>query len=53
MQPITGGKFAYIDDPIKAAHSIIEHIQKKREALGIHKKQERKLLDMKDRRDGV
>lgn len=45
-----GGGFYEIDDPLKAADKIIELIEKARESLGINKKAERKLLDMKDRR---
>lgn len=51
MENITGGKFAWIPDPVEAAESILEHIEKKRDALGINQKRERKLLDMKDRRE--
>ena len=39
------------EDPYEAAKQIIEVIDAKREALGINKKQERKLLDQKDRRE--
>jgi carbon-monoxide dehydrogenase catalytic subunit len=46
-----GAKFHYIPDPLEAADRIIELLNKKREALGINKKAERKLLDMKDRRE--
>lgn len=53
MENITGGKFAWIPDPIEAADSILEHIEKKRDALGINQQRERKLLDMKDRRELV
>ena len=45
-----GGKWAFERDPIKAAHMMIEHIEKKRDALGINKEKERKLYDMADRR---
>jgi len=45
-----GGKWAFERDPIKAAHMMIEHIEKKRDALGINKETERKLYDMEDRR---
>ena len=38
-------------DPIKAAHMMIEHIDKKREALGIDKARERILYDMAMRRE--
>lgn len=53
MEEITGGKFACIPDPVEAADSILEHIEKKRDALKINQKRERKLLDMKDRRELV
>ena len=33
LEEIVGGKFAFESDPIKAAHLMIEHIDKKREAL--------------------
>jgi carbon-monoxide dehydrogenase catalytic subunit len=45
-----GGKWAFERDPIKAAHMMIEHIEKKRDALGINVEKERKLYDMEDRR---
>jgi carbon-monoxide dehydrogenase catalytic subunit len=51
MEEITGGKFAWEADPVKAADMIMEHIEKKRDALGINQKRERKLLDMKERRE--
>ena len=53
MEGITGGKFAFIADPVEAANSIIEHIEKKRDALGINQKKERKLYDMKERSELV
>lgn len=46
-----GACFHLIEDPIKAADRIEEMILKKRDALGINKKAERKLFDMKDRRE--
>jgi len=46
-----GGFFEYIEDPLTAADRIEEIINGAREGLGINKKAERKLLDMKDRRD--
>ncbi|MCL2433728.1 MAG: anaerobic carbon-monoxide dehydrogenase catalytic subunit [Clostridia bacterium] len=46
-----GGCFHYIPDPMEAADRIVEIINGAREALGINKKAERKLLDMKDRRE--
>lgn len=33
LEETVGGKFAFEKDPIKAAHLMIEHIEKKREAL--------------------
>lgn len=51
MENITGGKFAWESDPIAAADKILEHIEKKRDALGINQQRERKLLDMKERRE--
>ena len=45
-----GGKWAFERDPIKATHMMIEHIESKRDALGINKEAERKLYDMEDRR---
>ena len=45
-----GGKWAFERDPIKAAHMMIEHIESKRDALGINVEKERKLYDMADRR---
>ena len=40
-----------IEDPMKAADRIVEILNGAREKLGINKKSERKLYDMKDRRD--
>jgi len=45
-----GGKWAFERDPIKAAGMMLEHIEKKRDALGINIKRERKLYDMEERR---
>ena len=45
-----GGRWAIESDPIKAAELISEHIESKRDALGINKEAERKLYDMEDRR---
>jgi carbon-monoxide dehydrogenase catalytic subunit len=45
-----GGKWAFERDPLKAAHMMIEHIEMKRDALGINVAKERKLYDMADRR---
>jgi len=45
-----GGKWAFERDPIKAAGMMIEHIERKRDALGINVEKERKLYDMEERR---
>ncbi len=45
-----GGRWAVESDPVKAAEMILEHIESKRDALGINVKAERKLYDMADRR---
>jgi carbon-monoxide dehydrogenase catalytic subunit len=50
MEKDVGGKWAFERDPIKAAEMMLEHIEKKRDALGINVKKERKLYDMEDRR---
>jgi carbon-monoxide dehydrogenase catalytic subunit len=46
-----GGMWAFEPDPLKAAHLMIEHIDKKRKALGIDKARERVLYDMAMRRE--
>ena len=51
MEEMYGGKWAFEPDPIKAAHLMIEHIDKKRHALGIDKARERVLYDMEMRRE--
>ena len=45
-----GGRWAVESDPVKAADIILEHIESKRDALGINVRKERKLYDMEDRR---
>ncbi len=45
-----GGQWILESDPVKAAEIILEHIESKRDALGINKEAERKLYDMEDRR---
>ena len=35
IEGLTGGKFAFKEDPVKAAHMMIKHIEKKRKALKI------------------
>jgi carbon-monoxide dehydrogenase catalytic subunit len=46
-----GGKWALEPDPYKMAKLMIDHINKKREALGIMEKKERVLFDMEARRE--
>jgi carbon-monoxide dehydrogenase catalytic subunit len=45
------GKWAFTPDPYEMARLIIEHIDKKRKALGIDKARERVFVDMAARRD--
>jgi carbon-monoxide dehydrogenase catalytic subunit len=47
---IFGASFHYIPDPFGAVDRIMELLDETREKLGINKKLERKLFDMKDRR---
>ncbi|MFH1153385.1 MAG: anaerobic carbon-monoxide dehydrogenase catalytic subunit [Pseudomonadota bacterium] len=49
LEAIYGGKWDVEPDPIKHAHLMIAHIDKKRKALGIDKGRERVLMDMADR----
>ena len=51
FEAIYGGMWAFEPDPIKAAHLMIDHIDKKRQALGIDKARERILYDMAMRRE--
>ena len=44
------GKWGFAVDPHEIARLMIDHIDKKREALGIMGKKERKLFSMEDRR---
>jgi carbon-monoxide dehydrogenase catalytic subunit len=44
------GKWGFATDPYEMAKMMIEHIDKKRKALGIDKARERTLVDMADRR---
>jgi carbon-monoxide dehydrogenase catalytic subunit len=44
------GKWGFSNDPYEMAHMMISHIDKKRAALGIMGKKERKLFSMEDRR---
>ena len=45
------GKWGFEPDPLKAAKLMIDHIDKKRKALGIDKARERVLFDMAKRRE--
>jgi carbon-monoxide dehydrogenase catalytic subunit len=47
----TGGRWAVEPDPRRMAQMIRDHIESKRDALGINEKKERKLFDMADRRE--
>jgi carbon-monoxide dehydrogenase catalytic subunit len=51
FEKMYGGMWAFEPDPMKAAHLMIEHIDKKRKALGIDKARERVLYDMAMRRE--
>jgi carbon-monoxide dehydrogenase catalytic subunit len=51
LEEQVGGMWDFAKDPYEHAQKMIDHIQKKREALGIHEKKERKLFDMADRRE--
>ncbi len=46
-----GGKWDFEPDPLKMAKKMIDHIDKKRKALGIDKARERVLMDMEMRRE--
>ncbi len=49
LEQVYGGKWDLEPDPIKHAHKMIAHIDKKRKELGIDKARERVLMDMADR----
>ncbi len=51
MEEMLGGMWAFEPDPIRAAHLMIAHIDKKRKALGIDQARERVLYDMEMRRE--
>ncbi|MFB3819778.1 MAG: anaerobic carbon-monoxide dehydrogenase catalytic subunit [Candidatus Methylomirabilales bacterium] len=51
MEGITGGRFEWEPDPVRAAEKMLAHIERKRDALGINARRERKLFDMKERRE--
>ena len=46
FEKLYGGMWDLEVDPIKHAHKMIAHIDKKRKALGIDKARERVLMDM-------
>ena len=46
-----GGHWALESDPKKAAAIMLEHIESKRDALGLNNEQERKLYTMEERRE--
>jgi len=48
---VFGASFHVHEDPHEAALNILQIINERREKLGINKKAERKLMDMKDRRE--
>ena len=49
LEKLYGGMWDIEADPIKHAQKMIDHIDKKRKALGIDKARERVLMDMADR----
>ncbi|MFC1984108.1 anaerobic carbon-monoxide dehydrogenase catalytic subunit [Chloroflexota bacterium] len=51
FEDMYGGMWAFEPDPIQAAHLMIDHIDKKRKALGIDKARDRILYDMEMRRE--
>jgi carbon-monoxide dehydrogenase catalytic subunit len=51
MEEMLGGMWDFEPDPIRAAHLMIAHIDKKRKALGIDQARERVLYDMEMRRE--
>ncbi len=51
FEKMYGGMWGFETDPIKAAHLMIAHIDKKRKALGIDKARDRVLYDMEMRRE--
>lgn len=50
LEKLGFGKWGFAVDPHEMARMIIEHIDKKRKALGIDKARERQLMSMADRR---
>ncbi len=50
LEKLGMGKWGFATDPYEMANLMIDHIDKKREALGIMGERERKLFSMEDRR---
>jgi hypothetical protein len=48
---VFGASFHVCPDPAEAADTIMDIINRRRDRLGINRKMERKLMDMKDRRE--
>jgi carbon-monoxide dehydrogenase catalytic subunit len=51
LEELGMGKWGFATDPFDIAKLMIDHIDKKRKALGIDKSRERVLMDMSDRRE--
>jgi anaerobic carbon-monoxide dehydrogenase catalytic subunit len=51
VKEVFGASFHVIEDPMEAAKAILRLLDERREKLGINRKAERKLMDMKDRRE--
>ncbi len=51
MESMYGGMWGFETDPYKIAKMVIDHIDKKRKALGIDKARSRVLYDMAMRRE--
>jgi carbon-monoxide dehydrogenase catalytic subunit len=51
VKEVFGASFHVHEDPIEAAAAILKLLDGRRETLGINRKAERKLMDMKDRRE--
>jgi carbon-monoxide dehydrogenase catalytic subunit len=49
IERLYGGRWDLVEDPMEMARRMIEHIDKKRKALGLDKAKERVLMDMADR----
>jgi len=51
LEELGFGTWDFTPDPYEMAHKMIQHIDKKRKALGIDKARERVLYDMASRRE--